>query len=77
MSDPSNRLLEVSSQYWESRGLFIAAERRIANLIAAGDNGSGKGVGTETLAKQTGVETGKLGPWTSRCHRLRNHSQGD
>ena len=36
VSDPSSRLLEVSSQYFEARALRIAAERRIPDLLAKG-----------------------------------------
>lgn len=34
VAEPSLRILEVGCQYWESRALFIACERRIPDLLA-------------------------------------------
>ena len=40
VSEPPKRVIEVATQYWKSRALSIAAERRIPNLLAAaGENG--------------------------------------
>lgn len=58
VSSPSSRLLEVSSQYFESRALHVAANQRIADkLAAAGD----AGLDLATLAAQVGIEPRKLG----------------
>lgn len=56
--DPSSRLLEVSSQYWESRCLFIAAERRIPDLLSAS---GANGVSSKDISIATGIEERKLG----------------
>lgn len=58
VSEPSLRILEVGCQYWESRALYIAAERRIPDrLHNAGDDG----VSAKELGAMTGIEHGKLG----------------
>lgn len=58
VSEPSVRILEVSCQYWESRALYIAAERRIPDrLHDAGDDG----LTTKELGAMTGIEDAKLG----------------
>ncbi|KAI1275971.1 S-adenosyl-L-methionine-dependent methyltransferase [Xylaria sp. FL0933] len=57
VSEPQSRLLEVSSQYFEARALHIAAGHRIPDLIAK--NGP-RGLGAETLASHTGIESRKL-----------------
>jgi hypothetical protein len=59
-SDPSNRLLEVSTQYFEARALHIAAENRIPDLLA----GSDEGVAVEELAKSVGCDAAKLCQYT-------------
>jgi hypothetical protein len=58
ISDPSSRLLEVSSQYNESRCLHIAAVLRIPDLLA--ENGD-EGMSMERIAEKVGIETRKLG----------------
>lgn len=55
-SDPSSRLFEVSTQYFEARALHIAAENRIPDLLAASD----EGVTVEELAKTIGCDAAKL-----------------
>lgn len=57
VSSPSNRLLEVSSQYFEARALHIAVDKRIPNLI---DTAPEKVLTIEALAKQVGIEPRKL-----------------
>lgn len=59
VSNPSGRLLEVSSQYNESRCLHIAASLRIPDLLAK--NPPQEGVTLEELAAMVGVERKKLG----------------
>ncbi|KAJ8124187.1 hypothetical protein ONZ43_g41 [Nemania bipapillata] len=57
VSEPQNRLLEVSTQYFEARALHIVADKRIADVIAqSGD----KGVDIKTLASAVGIESRKL-----------------
>ncbi|KAI2488246.1 O-methyltransferase A [Pyrenophora tritici-repentis] len=57
VSTPSNRLLEVSTQYFEARALHIAAEKRIPDMLVGSDE---SGVAVEDLAKQVGIESTKL-----------------
>ncbi|EAS33659.3 O-methyltransferase [Coccidioides immitis RS] len=55
--DPSQRIQQVLSLFFESRALFIAAERRIPDLLAdVGD----QGMGIDRLAVITGIENRKL-----------------
>lgn len=57
VSEPQNRLLEVSSQYFEARALHIAADARIPNILAKhGDSG----LAIEALAAEVGIESRKL-----------------
>ncbi|KAJ2985293.1 hypothetical protein NUW58_g5614 [Xylaria curta] len=57
VSEPQNRLLEVSSQYFEARALHIITDKRIPDVLAkSGD----KGVNIETLASTVGIEYRKL-----------------
>lgn len=56
--DPSARLLEVSSQFFEARALHIVADLRVADIL---DESGEDGVTMEELATRTGVETRKLG----------------
>ncbi|KUI69008.1 Demethylsterigmatocystin 6-O-methyltransferase [Cytospora mali] len=61
VSDPSSRLLEVSSQYFESRALHIAADQRLADVLAKSERQPDVGVDLETLAGISGIEYRKLG----------------
>ncbi|KAL4900543.1 hypothetical protein BDW74DRAFT_182629 [Aspergillus multicolor] len=56
---PSERLLEVSSQYNEARCLHITVSMRIADLLAAGEE-KGTGVSIESLSSETGIQAQKL-----------------
>lgn len=57
VSEPSLRILEVGCQYWESRALYIVAERRIPDrLYDAGDDG----LPAKDLGVMTGIEPAKL-----------------
>ncbi|KAM5383754.1 hypothetical protein ACJZ2D_001743 [Fusarium nematophilum] len=62
VSQPENRLLEVSSQYFEARALHIAADARIPDLLAAADGGvdNGSGVAIDVLSAKVGIEPRKL-----------------
>lgn len=53
---PSSRLLEVSSQYNESRALHIAAEVRIPDLLGS----DAAGIPIESLSSSVGIEARKL-----------------
>ena len=53
-SEPQSRLLEVSSQYFESRALHIAAEHRIADLLHGRGN---EGVHVNEIGKVVGIES--------------------
>lgn len=57
VSEPPSRVIEVACQYWESRALYIAAERRIPNLLAAAGE---QGLSAQGLGKLTGIESLKL-----------------
>lgn len=57
ISEPQNRLLEVSSQYFEARALHIVADARVPDIIAR--NG-GDGVSVKQLAAEIGIEERKL-----------------
>ena len=57
VAEPSLRILEVGFQYWESRALYIAAERRIPDLLA---EAGGDGVSAKQLGSTTGIEHLKL-----------------
>ncbi|KAI1367012.1 S-adenosyl-L-methionine-dependent methyltransferase [Xylaria arbuscula] len=58
VSEPYQRIQQVLTEYIESRALFIAAERRIPDLLAeAGDDG----LDLDTIAQKTRIEPKKLG----------------
>lgn len=57
VAEPYSRIQEVACQYWESRALYIAAERRIPDLLAeAGEDG----LEVKELGSKTGIEHLKL-----------------
>jgi hypothetical protein len=57
VAEPYSRIQEVACQYFESRALFVAAERRIPDLLArAGEDGLNVG----EIAEATGIEERKL-----------------
>lgn len=58
VASPSERLLEVSSQYNEARCLHIAVSLRIADVL---DTNGESGVTVEELSVQTGIQAQKLG----------------
>lgn len=61
VAEPSLRILEVGCQYWESRALFIACERRIPDLLAAPGVDGAIGLSAQRLSEMTGIEHLKLG----------------
>lgn len=65
VAEPSLRIFEVACQHWESRALYIAAERRIPDLLA---EAGADGVSAKQLASRTGIEYLKL---CRRGHRWR------
>lgn len=62
ISEPSNRLIEVSMQYFEARALHLAAERRIPDLLSsrARDGDQVAGLSVEEIGNETGIEPRKL-----------------
>lgn len=67
VSEPNQRIQQTLSQFLESRALFIAAERRIPDLLAeAGDDG----LSIHALAEKTGIERRKLCKRYSSMHSL-------
>ena len=59
VAEPSLRIMEVGCQYWESRALYIACERRIPDMLAAPADIK-NGVSIKTLGAKTGIEADKL-----------------
>ena len=57
VAEPQHRLQEVSSQYFESRALHIAAEHRIPDILKGHDK---EGVSVEDISAKTGIESKKL-----------------
>ena len=57
IAEPYSRIQEVGCQYWESRALYIAAERRIPDLLAEAGEG---GMDIQELGQKTGIEYLKL-----------------
>ncbi|KAH7304214.1 S-adenosyl-L-methionine-dependent methyltransferase [Stachybotrys elegans] len=57
VGEPRNRLLEVSSQYFEARALHIVADARVPDILARGD---GEGVHVKQIAEEIGIEEKKL-----------------
>ncbi|CUS10370.1 unnamed protein product [Tuber aestivum] len=57
IDEPQHRLLEVSSQYFESRALHIAAEHRIPDILKSHDK---EGVSVQDLSAKIGIESKKL-----------------
>lgn len=58
VSEPYQRIQQVLTEYIESRALFIAAERRIPDLLAeAGE----EGLDLDVIAEKTRIEPKKLG----------------
>lgn len=57
VSDPAIRLLSLSSQYFESRALHIAAEHRIADVLHGHED---VGVNVDDIARKIGIEGQKL-----------------
>lgn len=64
VAEPTSRLLEVSTQYFEARALHLAAERRIPDLLSstrARNEDQGEGLSIKEIANATGIEPLKLG----------------
>lgn len=57
VSQPSTRILEVSSQYFEARCLHIVADKRVPDILAEAGN---DGVHVDKIAKSVGIEARKL-----------------
>ena len=67
VAQPENRLLEVSSQYFEARALHIAADARVPDLLA---RAGAEGETIDTLSSQVGIEPRKLCKQTFQCPSL-------
>ncbi|KAL9038899.1 MAG: hypothetical protein Q9180_002852 [Flavoplaca navasiana] len=57
VSEPQSRVVEVACQYWESRALAVATERRIPDLLATAGT---VGASAKDLGSKTGIEHRKL-----------------
>lgn len=57
VAEPYSRIQEVGCQYWESRALYIVAERRIPDLL---DEAGEEGMDIQDIGKKTGIEYLKL-----------------
>ena len=58
VSEPSVRVLEVATQFQESRALYIAAERRIPDILVAKDNTGGTPIAE--ISEKAKIESRKL-----------------
>lgn len=58
VSDPGDRLMEVTSSYHEARCLHIAAAMKVPEIVA--QNGD-EGTRIEDISTETGIEKRKLG----------------
>lgn len=59
VQEPQSRLMELANQFYSSRALHIAAEARIAEVLANAD--PNKGMSIEEINGRVGVEQAKLG----------------
>jgi hypothetical protein len=57
VTEPYSRIQEVGCQHFESRALFIAAERRILDLLDLAEEDR---IDVAEIAEKTGIESGKL-----------------
>lgn len=57
VTEPSQRIQQLLSLFFESRALFIVAERRVPDILAAAGD---EGMHITLLATQTGIEARKL-----------------
>ena len=73
--DPSARLMEITHEFYEARALQIAAEARIADILAEGD--PKVGIPIDALSQKTGVKDHKLGEFASIISILRRLSSCD
>ena len=60
IAEPSVRIIELGCQYWESRALYIAAERRVPDLLAKFEEQRNEGMTAGDLSKEVGIESRKL-----------------
>lgn len=59
VQEPQSRLMEMGTQYYISRALHIAAEARIADILADADPQTG--VPVQKISEQVGIEEQKVG----------------
>ena len=62
IAEPSLRILEVGCQYCESRALYIAAERRISDLLSA-EGATPDVIRVNKIGTETEIEPMKLCKW--------------
>lgn len=70
--DPRYQIMEISQRYTDSRTLFIAVERRVADLLEDGQGDGKQGCSLEFLAEKTGVERRKLGKYSFKSPDMPN-----
>lgn len=58
VQEPSVRILEVATQFQESRALYIAAERRVPDLLVAKDKAGGTPL--SEISNEAKIESRKL-----------------
>jgi hypothetical protein len=58
VAEPSIRILEVATQFQESRSLYIAAERRIPDFLATNNEGNGSSI--SEISEETKIESRNL-----------------
>ncbi|KAL6303966.1 S-adenosyl-L-methionine-dependent methyltransferase [Sparassis latifolia] len=59
VQEPGSRLMEVSNQYYISRALYVAAEARVANILADADPTT-TGVPIEDISAKVNIQAHKL-----------------
>lgn len=72
VAEPQQRLMEIACGYYSSRALHVAAEGRVADVLAETDKG--EGVHVSAIASKTGVEHRKLGTARSKLHCVDAHN---
>jgi hypothetical protein len=58
VAEPHQRIQQILAEFMESRALFIAAERKIPDLL---NEAGPDGMDIQTIAEKTGIERRKLG----------------
>ncbi|KAI0931113.1 hypothetical protein AcW2_010267 [Taiwanofungus camphoratus] len=61
VSEPQSRLMEIASKFYVSRALHVAAEARIADILADADPNEGMSI--QQISQQVGIQERKLSEW--------------